>query len=102
MREDRESHARTEFTKIDNWRAQIDEIDNQLLKLLNRRADFAARIGELKRAAGLALFDEDRERALLARLCQVNAGPLDKPAIARIFLRIIREMRRVEATKGDE
>jgi monofunctional chorismate mutase len=100
MREDTASQAQAELTKIDDWRSEIDNIDNELLQLLNRRAKFAARIGELKQAAGLPLLDEDRERALLSRLCRVNAGPLDKPAIARIFLRIIREIRRMETTKG--
>lgn len=82
---------------IADWRAEIDNLDNELLRLLNQRASLAARIGKLKRAASLPLCDEDRERALVARLRRVNAGPLDDQAVAIIFQQIIRETRRVEA-----
>ncbi|MDT7780050.1 MAG: chorismate mutase [Acidobacteriota bacterium] len=82
---------------IEDWRAQIDEIDGELLRLLNRRASLAAQIGALKRHAGLPLYDAGRERDVLARACRDNRGPLDEGAVARIFRRVIRESRRVEA-----
>lgn len=82
---------------IADWRTEIDNLDNELLRLLNQRADLAARIGKLKRAANLPLCDEDRERALVARLCDVNAGPFDDQAVVIIFQQIIRETRRVES-----
>jgi chorismate mutase len=83
--------------KIADWRTEIDNLDNELLRLLNQRAKLATRIGKLKRAANLPLCDEDRERALVARLRHVNAGPLDDRAVAVIFQQIIRETRRAEA-----
>src|SRR2546421_11166221 len=79
--------------KIEDWRAQIDEVDNELLRLLNRRARLAARIGGMKLRAGLPLYDPDREREVLARACRANAGPLDERAGARIFPRVTRETR---------
>ena len=82
---------------IGSWRAEIDEIDRELLRLLNRRARASAHIAELKLAAGLPLCDPARERAVLASACQVNAGPLDERAVAKIFRRIIRESRVVQA-----
>ena len=75
--------------RIEDWRAQIDEVDNELLRLLNRRARLAARIGGMKSRAGLPLYDPDREREVLARACRANAGPLDEGAVARIFRRIM-------------
>lgn len=82
---------------IEDWRAQIDEIDGELLRLLNRRASLAVQIGALKRHAGLPLYDAARERDVLARTCRDNRGPLDERAVTRIFRRVIRESRRVEA-----
>ena len=82
---------------IEDRRAQIDEIDRELLRLLNRRASLAAQIGALKRRAGLPLYDADRERDVLARACRDNQGPLDDCAVAEIFRHVIRESRRVEA-----
>jgi chorismate mutase len=47
--------------------------------------------------AGLPCCDPERERTVLLTLQQANNGPLDQRAIARLFRRIIRESRRVEA-----
>lgn len=86
---------------IDDWRTEIDNVDNELLRLLNQRVQLAAMIGILKRAANLPLSDVDRERALLARLRHVNAGPLDDRAVSTIFQQIILETRRMEAHASD-
>ena len=82
---------------IEYWRTEIDEIDRELLQLLNRRARLAMKVGALKRVAGLPCCDPERERAVLLTLQQANSGPLDQRAIAKLFRRIIRESRRLEA-----
>lgn len=79
------------------WRTQIDSIDDELLRLLNRRAELAIKVGESKLSAGLSLSDQVRERDVLDRLCQSNTGPLDEAAVRKLFRRIICESRRVEA-----
>ncbi|HKZ78979.1 MAG TPA: chorismate mutase [Pyrinomonadaceae bacterium] len=82
---------------IKEWRAEIDVIDNELLRLINRRVRLAVRVGTVKRRAGLPLSDPDREREVLARAQEINVGPLDDRAVARIFRRIIHESRRVQS-----
>ena len=82
---------------IEDYRAEIDAIDGELLRLLNKRAQLAIAIGALKRRRDAALYDPVRERDVLTRLCATNAGPLDGPAVSRIFRRIIGETRRIEA-----
>jgi chorismate mutase len=81
---------------IEYWRTEIDEIDRELLRLLNRRARLALKVGQLKRAAGLPCCDPDRERVVLSTLRQANTGPLDSRAVTKLFRRIIGESRRVE------
>jgi chorismate mutase-like protein len=81
---------------IEDWRKEIDAIDGELLRLVNRRARIALRLGALKSVAGLPLADPERERDVLARARRGNSGPLDGEAVARIFRRIIRESRRAE------
>jgi chorismate mutase len=81
---------------IEYWRTEIDEIDRELLRLLNRRARLALKVGALKQAAGLPCCDPDRERVVLSTLRQANTGPLDSRAVTRLFRRIIGESRRVE------
>ena len=82
---------------IEDWQTEIDNVDNELLRLLNQCVELAAMIGRLKEAACLRLSHIDRERALPARLHRINAGPLDDPAVATIFQQIIFEARRIEA-----
>jgi prephenate dehydratase/chorismate mutase len=82
---------------IEDCRARIDRIDDELLRLLNERARFALKVGESKRRAGLSLCDEGREREVVERVCRSNEGPLDARAVALIFRRIIRESRRAQA-----
>ena len=83
--------------KIADWRREIDDIDKQVLQLLNQRARLAAHIGKLKTATDQPLTDESRERRLIARLAELNAGPLDEAAISTIFQQIIAETRRLES-----
>ncbi len=81
---------------IEYWRAEIDEVDRELLRLLNRRARLAIKVGALKRAAGLPCCDPEREDVVIRTLQQANTGPLDHRAVTKLFGRIIRESRRVE------
>ena len=81
---------------IEHWRTEIDEIDRELLRLLNRRARLAMKVGALKQNAGLPCCDTERERDVLTRLQQANGGPLDSRAIGKLFRRVIRESRNLE------
>ena len=82
---------------IEHWRKEIDDIDAELLRLLNMRARLALEVGALKHAADLPCCDPERERSVLQRLQDLNDGPLDKRAVDKVFRRIIRESRRVQA-----
>lgn len=50
---------------LSDYRKQIDEIDDQLVKLFSRRMETAARIAECKRGMGKAVMDAKREREKL-------------------------------------
>ena len=77
--------------KIENPRAEIDAIDGELLRLLNRRAEIALRVGAAKTSVETSLCDPHREREVLARLRMENTGPFDETGIDSIFQRIIDE-----------
>lgn len=77
--------------KINNPRAEIDAIDEELLRLLNKRAAIALRVGAAKSTAETSLCDPLREREVLARLRQENPGPFTDANIDSIFQRIIDE-----------
>ncbi len=77
--------------KKDNPRAEIDAIDDELLRLLNERAAIALRVGEVKRRNDTSLCDHHREIEVLTRLRRQNSGPLDEQNVTSIFQRIIDE-----------
>ena len=87
---------------IERWRKEIDELDEEILRLLNMRARLAVKVGSLKRASGIPVRDRDREQFVLDRLQQANRGPLDQEAVLRLFRRIIKESRRAEALAVEE
>lgn len=77
---------------LDQTRAEIDAIDQQLIRLLNERADRVQQIGEIKKKDGLDIYVPGREEALLKKLCQLNAaqnGKLTEKAIRAIFREIM-------------
>ena len=81
---------------IDDWRDEIDRLDEQLVTLLNARSQCAIELGRIKREMGLAIYSPDREREVIAHVTGINHGPLDRFAVRRLFERIIDESRRIE------
>ena len=81
---------------LDALRRRIDELDEQLVKLLSERAACALEIGHEKKVAGLEIYQPSREAEVLAHVQSINRGPLDNGAMRRLFERIIDEARRLE------
>ncbi|MFC1793295.1 prephenate dehydratase [Planctomycetota bacterium] len=68
---------------IEELRKRIDELDNQLVKLLNERARVVVDIGKLKNKTDKPVYAPDREKDVFARITKANDGPLpDKCLIA--------------------
>jgi chorismate mutase len=82
--------------QVDNLRRRIDQIDDQLMKLLNSRSACAVEIGRIKRQIGMAVYQPEREKWILDRAERNNPGPLDSGAVRRVFERVIDESRRLE------
>ena len=81
---------------IEDWRKEIDRIDEQLVRLLNARSKCAIELGRIKRELGLAIYSPDREKQVIQHVTSVNGGPLDAAAMRRLFERIIDESRSIE------
>lgn len=77
-------------------RAEIDHLDAELVRLLNRRASIALDLAQLKKSLGWTICDPERERQVLTQVADSNAGPFDHRSLKRIFRRIIWESRRIE------
>lgn len=81
--------------KLKQCRDQIDQIDDEMLQLLNRRAALAQQIGHRK-DNGVVLRPE-REAQVLQRLQANNIGPLSNDAIAALFTEVMSQCRALES-----
>ena len=75
---------------IDKLREKIDKIDDQLLKLINRRAELAIQIGKEKSQKNQSshFHVPSRERAIIGRLNALNKGPFPDEFIESVFREI--------------
>ena len=87
--------------QVNDLRRRIDQIDDQLMKLLNSRSACAVEIGRIKRHIGMPVYQPEREKWILDRVERNNPGPLDRGAVRRVFERVIDESRRLERLAGN-
>ena len=55
------------MSKLEELRAQIDEIDSQMIALFERRMDVTRQVGEYKKEHDLPVLDRQREEEVLAK-----------------------------------
>ncbi len=84
---------------LEECRAKIDEIDNAVVELLNRRMTVVHRVGEIKHESKTAVYRPEREKEIIDRLSEIsqnNSGLLNRQAIEAIFLEIFAVARNLE------
>ena len=74
---------------LDDWRSRINNLDEEILNLLNQRAQAALQIGQLKRQQDLPYFAPERESQILDRLVALNGDPLGADAVRAIWREIV-------------
>lgn len=72
---------------LESLRARIDELDDQLLTLISRRAALAQEVARVKEALGNggSCYRPEREAAILRKVIGANPGPLSGEEVARLF-----------------
>lgn len=80
--------------RLTELRAQIDDIDFQILKLLNKRARLSlqARIAK----GGTDAYRPEREAQVLEQVMSKNTGPLSDEAIKTLFQSVIYVCRAIQ------
>ncbi|MCC7241735.1 MAG: chorismate mutase [Acidobacteria bacterium] len=84
---------------LDALRAEIDRLDDAIVRLLDQRARCASEVGRLKREIGMRIYEPGREAVVIAHVKAVNAGldgPLTAEAIERLYERVMDEARRIQ------
>lgn len=79
------------MSDIEEIRNKIDELDEKLLELLNKRAKLALQVK--KTTDGKTPIRPERESAIVRRLSDESDGPLPKTAVREIFTQIIASFR---------
>ncbi len=80
--------------QLNQLRDQIDAIDNEILKLVNTRAEHALEIG--RRKGSSVVYRPEREAQIIARLQKLNPGPLPNERIAQLFTEVMSICRAME------
>jgi chorismate mutase/prephenate dehydratase len=73
---------------LENLRKRIDELDDDILKLLDERARVVADVAKAKQASSLPTYDPERERLVLDRLA-ARAGRFPAEAIRAVYREVM-------------
>ncbi|MBI2628958.1 chorismate mutase [Candidatus Pacearchaeota archaeon] len=76
-------------------RNEIDLIDGTLMPLLNRRADIAKAIVEIKIKEGMPVFNRERENEILSKTNKFGNFKFVKS----VFLKILEESKQIQEEK---
>ena len=82
-------HGGAKTDELGTLRAGIDEVDEEIVRLLDRRARLARRIGEIKQEGDLEVYAPARERAVLNRAAALSAGDFPERGLEAVFREII-------------
>ena len=70
-------------------RQKIDALDDQLIALLNDRAELVHQVGEIKKKDGLEIYAPEREESLLQGLVAKSRGRLPEKSIRAIYREVM-------------
>src|SRR5918994_5379795 len=92
-----ESRGLPRVTEMESLRQEIDSVDEEIVRLLDRRAWLARRIGEIKHQRGLAAYAPARERVVLDRVVALGEGEFPRRGLQAVFREIISSSISLEA-----
>ena len=87
---------------IQQLRNKIDQLDDQLVRLLSERAAAAAAIGELKAKQGTPIYEPQREQDVINHVRGANPGPLTDLQVQHVYERIMDVMRELQRPQSNE
>src|SRR3990172_11244711 len=90
------STASSRTPTIAALRAKIDRVDQELVRLMNERAQVALEIGKLKSSSGISAYAPAREDEVLNRVLAASKGPLSDRCVRAVFREVISGSRALE------
>lgn len=83
---------------LDKIRVKIDEIDRQIVELLNLRYRQVEKVGDWKKENGSPIYVPEREKALLAKICEFNEGPMTDDILRAVYREIMSGALKLESS----
>ena len=74
---------------LQNFRTQLEQIDEKLVALLNDRCELSIKIGQWKKLRGVPVLDSNREAGVMARLKTLSRGVLPESDLEKIYQAIL-------------
>ena len=83
--------------ELTEYRDQINEIDDQILALLQKRAEISKKVGAVKLETGVAqVYVPHRQREVIVRLMAQNDGKFPEAALEAIWTEILSASRALQ------
>jgi chorismate mutase len=82
--------------EIEDWRKKIDELDEQIVALISKRAEAAKAIGSLKQVSSLPVYEPKREQDVFEHVKKLNPGPLSDAELIHVYERLMDVMRTLQ------
>lgn len=86
--------SETDDSTIARYRAEITELDRQIIRAVNRRLELVGGLRRYKTEQGLDFVDLERERELVEELVGWNPGPLSADGLRTIHAELLALVKR--------
>ena len=70
---------------LEEIRREINQIDDELIKLLEKRMDLVSKVAAYKLETGKAVFDSKREETILNKVAEAVESPVYRDVIVNTF-----------------
>ncbi|AVP37322.1 3-deoxy-7-phosphoheptulonate synthase [Staphylococcus felis] len=88
--------------KLETYRKEIEELNDQILTLLSKRGELAQKIGEEKRKQSTVIYDPQREKEMLNTLIDKNNGPFNDNVIKQLFKEIFKASTDLQKSENEK
>ena len=78
---------------LEELRQKINQIDDELIKLLEKRMDLISKVASYKLETGKAVLDSKREETILNKVAEAVESPIYRDVIVNTFTDMMKHSR---------
>ena len=82
--------------RLKKLRLEIDNIDEEILELLEKRMKIVHEVGDLKKDLDISVEDLNRENEIIDRLTSHSSGELTVKQLIRIFSAVFKSSKQIQ------